>query len=173
MVLIGTPFRPLGAPPPRGPGSSIASVRLAGEEALMTVASSAQRDCSISLEDPRDIRFYRYVTTRVVFLISGHVLNEFVREAAVPYLEDDSPEVRKEAVLASTQLLVNDPICGQTSVHSVEIVSDVLGKLLTVGITDACEYSLARKSSTDFSSRDPSDSSRALGLQIRPSPLTS
>jgi FKBP12-rapamycin complex-associated protein len=37
--------------------------------------------------------------------------------------------------------LVNDPICSQTSVHSVEIVSDVLGKLLTVGITDACESS--------------------------------
>jgi FKBP12-rapamycin complex-associated protein len=74
-------------------------------------------------------------------LITGHVLNEFVREAAMPYLEDDSPDVRKEAVLAATQLLVHDPICGQTSVHSVEIVSDVLGKLLTVGITDACEFS--------------------------------
>ena len=66
----------------------------------------------------------------------GHILNEFVRDAALPYLEHDSPEVRKEAVLASTQLLINDPICHQTSAHSVEIVSDVLEKLLTVGITD-------------------------------------
>jgi len=70
------------------------------------------------------------------FDFSGHTLNEFVRDAALPYLEHDSPEVRKEAVLASTQLFINDPICHQTSAHSVEIVSDVLEKLLTVGITD-------------------------------------
>lgn len=70
---------------------------------------------------------------------SGHVLNEFVREAAMPYLEHDSPEVRKEAVLASTQLLIHDPICQQTSIHAIEIVSDILGKLLTVGITDPCK----------------------------------
>lgn len=101
--------------------------------------ASAEQHHSIGSEDSWRIRFHRYVKTIDLYLTSGHVLNEFVREAAMPYLEDDSPEVRKEAVLASTQLLVHDPICGQTSVHSVEIVSDVLGKLLTVGITDACE----------------------------------
>jgi len=108
---------------------------------LTTDDSSAQRGHCTSPEDTRSIRFHRYVNLIPLQgpnLITGHVLNEFVREAAMPYLEDDSPEVRKEAVMASTQLLVNDPICGQTSVHSVEIVSDVLGKLLTVGITDAC-----------------------------------
>ena len=63
-------------------------------------------------------------------------MNEFVREAALPYLEHDSPEVRREAVLASTQLFINDPICLMTSSYSIEIVSDVLEKLLTVGITD-------------------------------------
>lgn len=60
----------------------------------------------------------------------------------MPYLEHDSPEVRKEAVLASTQLLIHDPICQQTSVHAIEIVSDILGKLLTVGITDPGKYIL-------------------------------
>jgi phosphatidylinositol kinase/protein kinase (PI-3 family) len=63
-----------------------------------------------------------------------------VRDAALPYLEHDSPDVRKEAVLASTQLFINDPICHQTSNHSIEIVSDVLEKLLTVGITDPSEW---------------------------------
>lgn len=77
------------------------------------------------------------------FDFSGHTLNEFVRDAALPYLEHDSPEVRKEAVLASTQLFINDPICHQTSAHSVEIVSDVLEKLLTVGITDPSELALS------------------------------
>lgn len=70
------------------------------------------------------------------FDFSGHTLNEFVREAALPYLEHDNPDVRKEAVLASAQLFINDPICHQTSAHSIEIVNDVLEKLLTVGITD-------------------------------------
>lgn len=70
------------------------------------------------------------------FDFGGHTLNEFVREAALPYLEHDSSDVRKEAVLASTQLFINDPICHQTSSHSIEIVNDVLEKLLTVGITD-------------------------------------
>jgi len=107
--------------------------------ALTLVHSSAERDRRIGSQNPWHVRLYRYVFVRITFLILGHVLNEFVREAAMPYLENDSPEVRKEAVLASTQLLVNDPICGQTSSHSVEIVSDVLGKLLTVGITDECE----------------------------------
>ena len=70
---------------------------------------------------------------------SGHTLNEFVREAALPYLEHDSAEVRKEAVMATTQLFANDPICHQTSSHSIEVVSDVLEKLLTVAITDPSE----------------------------------
>lgn len=74
------------------------------------------------------------------FDFSGHVLNEFVREAALPYLEHDSQDVRKEAVLASTQLMVHDPICHQTSLHSIEVVSDILGKLLRVSITDSGGY---------------------------------
>ena len=64
------------------------------------------------------------------------MLNEFVRDAALPYLEHENTEVRKEAVLASTQLFVNDPIVNQSSSHSIEIISDVLEKLLSVGITD-------------------------------------
>jgi FKBP12-rapamycin complex-associated protein len=76
------------------------------------------------------------------FDLSGHTLNEFVRDAVLPYLEHDSTEVRHEAVLASTQLFIHDPICYQTSSYSIEIVSDVLEKLLTVGITDPSESSL-------------------------------
>ena len=73
------------------------------------------------------------------FDFSGHILNEFVREAALPYLEHDNPDVRKEAVLASTRLMVHDPICHQTSSHSIDVVSDILGKLLRVSITDPCK----------------------------------
>ena len=67
---------------------------------------------------------------------TGHILNEFVRDAALPYLEDDHAEVRKAAALTCCRLFVRDPICYQASNHSVEIISDVLDKLLTVGVAD-------------------------------------
>jgi FKBP12-rapamycin complex-associated protein len=66
----------------------------------------------------------------------GHVLNEFVRNCALPYLEEESPEVRRAAALTCCRLFDKDPICYQASNHSIEIVSDVLDKLLTVGIAD-------------------------------------
>jgi FKBP12-rapamycin complex-associated protein len=66
----------------------------------------------------------------------GHVLNEFVRNCALPYLEEESSEVRQAAALTCCRLFDKDPICYQASNHSIEIVGDVLDKLLTVGIAD-------------------------------------
>lgn len=66
----------------------------------------------------------------------GHVLNEFVRTCALPYLEDDSPNVRRAAAQTCCRLFVRDPICYQASSHAIEVISDVLDKLLTVGIAD-------------------------------------
>jgi serine/threonine-protein kinase mTOR len=68
--------------------------------------------------------------------IAGHILNEFVQQAALPYLDNDSAEVRQTAALTCSKLFVKDPICHQTSIHSIEIISDVLDKLLTVAISD-------------------------------------
>jgi len=72
----------------------------------------------------------------------GHVLNEFVRNAALPYLEDDNPEVRRAGALTCCRLFVRDPICYQASSHAIEIISDVLDKLLTVGIADPGKFIL-------------------------------
>lgn len=110
----------MGAPAPRGKSSEIT------RDAILQASGGGHSPETIAL------------ALRVLgnFDFGAHSLNEFVREAALPYLEHDSPEVRKEAVLASTQLFINDPICHQTSSHSIEIVNDVLQKLLTVGITD-------------------------------------
>lgn len=69
-------------------------------------------------------------------LILGNVLNEFVRDVMINYVEDDNPEVRKAAALASCHLFMKDPIVYQTSNHAIQVVSQVLEKLLTVGITD-------------------------------------
>jgi len=71
-----------------------------------------------------------------VFIVLGHVLNEFVRQCALPYLEDDNTEVRKAAALTCCDLFIKDPICYQSSSHAIEVISDVLDKLLTVGIAD-------------------------------------
>lgn len=69
-------------------------------------------------------------------LSSGHVLNEFVRGCVVRYLDDDNAEVRERAAATCCRLFAADPICAQTSAHSIEIISDVLQKLLTVAIAD-------------------------------------
>jgi FKBP12-rapamycin complex-associated protein len=70
--------------------------------------------------------------TRVV----GHVLNEFVRNCALPYLEEDHLEIRKAAALTCCSVFRRDPIGFQGSNNSIEIISDVIDKLLTVGIAD-------------------------------------
>ncbi|EGN96671.1 hypothetical protein SERLA73DRAFT_170096 [Serpula lacrymans var. lacrymans S7.3] len=76
------------------------------------------------------------LSTLGTFDFSSHVLNEFVRSCALPYLEDDNAEVRRAAALTCCRLFVRDPICYQASSHAIEIISDVLDKLLTVGIAD-------------------------------------
>jgi FKBP12-rapamycin complex-associated protein len=70
------------------------------------------------------------------FDFSNHVLNEFVRDCIVNYLDDDLPEIRKAAAVTCCQLFVRDPICNQTSTHAIKVVGEVLEKLLTVGIAD-------------------------------------
>ena len=69
-------------------------------------------------------------------LVAGHVLNEFVRNCALPYLEEDHLEVRKAAALTCCSVFRRDPIGFQGSNNSIEIISDVIDKLLTVGIAD-------------------------------------
>jgi len=68
--------------------------------------------------------------------LSGTVLNEFVKDVVINYVEDDIPEVRKAAAIASCQILIKDNIIFQKSNYAMQVVSQVLEKLLTVGITD-------------------------------------
>ncbi len=62
-----------------------------------------------------------------------------MHDVAIQYVNDDHPEIRKAAALTSCQLFVRDPIVHQTSVHAIQVVSDVMEKLLTVGVADAGE----------------------------------
>ena len=81
----------------------------------------------------------RFERSGLRILALGHILNEFVRDCVLPYLSEDNPEVRRAAAETCCRLFVRDPIVYQASNHSIEIISDVIDKLLTVGIADPGE----------------------------------
>ncbi|KIM34649.1 hypothetical protein M413DRAFT_33133 [Hebeloma cylindrosporum] len=120
-ILSGQPYKPLGAPLARGE---------------MTAINRDLNPTQINGTDRSPELITLALTTLGSFDFSGHVLNEFVRTCALPYLEDDNPEVRRASALNCCRLFVKDPICYQASSHAIEVISDVLDKLLTVGIAD-------------------------------------
>lgn len=120
LVLSGRPFKPLGSP------INIPSLNVPSSKDQKSAHAPEARDQEITLA----------LHTLGSFDFSGHVLNEFVRDCAIKYVEDDKPEVRKAAALTCCQLFVRDPICYQTSNHAIQVVGEVMEKLLTVGIAD-------------------------------------
>lgn len=118
LILDGTPFRPLGCP----------------ESRLPPLPSFAKDFTPQELHSDGDIALALH--TLGSFDFSGHILNEFVRDVAIHYVENDNPEIRKAAALTCCQLFVHDPIINQTSSHSILVVSEVIEKLLTVGVGD-------------------------------------
>ncbi|TVY80760.1 Serine/threonine-protein kinase tor2 [Lachnellula suecica] len=117
-VLCGEPFKPLGAPTP----NSIPSVPKDSKDPL----AYERRQVEVKLA----------LNTLGSFDFSGHVLNEFVRDVAIKYVEDDNADIREAAALTCCQLYVRDPIVNQTSYHAIQVVSEVIEKLLTVGVAD-------------------------------------
>lgn len=63
-------------------------------------------------------------------------MSEFVRDAVLPYLEDDSGDVRLAAAATTCTILRQDPIVYQTSNHATEIINEAVEKLLIVGVAD-------------------------------------
>jgi FKBP12-rapamycin complex-associated protein len=123
MILCGQPYKAIGAP---------SSLVRSDVSAFTRDLSSSQT--TKSSKSPELITLA--LSTLGTFDFSGHILNEFVRNAALPYLEDDNADVRRAGALTCCKLFVKDPICYQASSHAIEIISDVLDKLLTVGIAD-------------------------------------
>ncbi|KAK0122644.1 phosphatidylinositol kinase- protein kinase tor1 [Cadophora gregata f. sp. sojae] len=120
-VLCGEPFKPLGAPTPN---------RIA---AAPTVPKDSKDPLAF---EHRQTEIKLALNTLGSFDFSGHVLNEFVRDVAIKYVEDDNAEIREAAALTCCQLYVRDPIVNQTSYHAIQVVSEVIEKLLTVGVAD-------------------------------------
>ncbi|KAM4062714.1 FAT domain-containing protein [Hirsutella rhossiliensis] len=121
IVLCGEPFKPLGAPQP----NTLSSVPAIAKDAKDPQAYEHRR-AEVKLA----------LNTLGSFDFSGHILNEFVRDVAIKYVEDEDPEIREAAALTCCQLYVRDPIVNQTSYHALQVVGDVIEKLLTVGVSD-------------------------------------
>ncbi|KAI0469145.1 TOR kinase [Xylaria cf. heliscus] len=120
-VLCGEPFKPLGAPTP----NTLSAVPIIPKDA---------KDPQVYEHRKAEVKLA--LNTLGSFDFSGHILNEFVRDVAIKYVEDDDPEIREAAALTCCQLYVRDPIVNQTSHHALQVVGDVIGKLLTVGVSD-------------------------------------
>ncbi|KAJ6515088.1 phosphatidylinositol 3-kinase [Mycena vitilis] len=119
LTLSGKNYNEVGAPPPLR--------KVDGE-------TSTLNEVLPSDKNPELIKLA--LTTLGTFDFSGHVLNEFVRSCALPYLEEDNPEIRRAAAITCCRLFVRDPIFYSASSHAIQVISDVLNKLLTVGIAD-------------------------------------
>ncbi|KAJ3227345.1 phosphatidylinositol kinase- protein kinase tor1 [Clydaea vesicula] len=70
------------------------------------------------------------------FDFSGHNLNEIVRECTLPFFDDDNADIRKSAVSSCCELLIQDPICYQTNTEAMQIVGEIIERLITVAVAD-------------------------------------
>lgn len=122
VILTGQSYKPLGAPLPT----------LRPQMSLSQITSST---IQISARNPESIHLA--LDTLATFDFSGHQLNDFVRICALPYLEDDIPEIRLKAAIACCQLFMREPSMGQRSACPLEVINEVLEKLLMVSIADA------------------------------------
>lgn len=119
LILVGTPYRPLGCPENRIPPLPSFAKDYGG-------FPSEHKDPEIALA----------LTTLGTFDFSGHILNEFVRDVTIRYADHESDEIRRAAALTCCQLFMRDPILHQTSHHAIEVVGEVVDKLLTVAVGD-------------------------------------
>jgi FKBP12-rapamycin complex-associated protein len=119
LILVGSPYRPLGCPENRMPPLPAFAKDYGG---FPTEHTNSEVVLALS--------------TLGTFDFSGHVLNEFVRDVTIRYADSEAPEIRKAATLTCCQLFVQDPIVYQTSTNSIQVVSEVIDKLLTVGVGD-------------------------------------
>ncbi|KAF8309257.1 phosphatidylinositol 3-kinase [Clavulina sp. PMI_390] len=120
LVLVGQNYKPSG-----GPAGMRAENLFVSREVLST-------------QTPEMLTMA--LTTLGSFDFSGHVLSEFARQRALPYLEHDHSDVRQAAALTCCRLYARDPICHQASAHAIEVMSEVLDRLLVVGIADPDAY---------------------------------
>ena len=119
LILVRSPYRPLGCPPNTIPPLPPFAKDYGGIPA-------EHKDYEITLG----------LKTLGKFDFSGHILNEFVRDVTLRYATNENPEIRRAAALTCCQLFMLDPILHQTSNNAIQVVGEVVDKLLTVAVGD-------------------------------------
>ncbi|KAK5278839.1 phosphatidylinositol kinase-related protein kinase tor1, partial [Exophiala xenobiotica] len=119
LILVRSPYRPLGCPPNTVPPLPSFAKDYGG-----LPAEHKDHEITLALE------------TVGKFDFSGHILNEFVRDVTLRYATNDNPEIRRAAALTCCQLFMQDPILHQTSNNAIQVVGEVVDKLLTVAVGD-------------------------------------
>ncbi|KAF9437779.1 phosphatidylinositol kinase- protein kinase tor1 [Entomortierella beljakovae] len=132
LILSGTQYRDPGAPKPK--------------------KNIHARSSSYFPEAPSTETIILALRTLGSFNFSEHRLSEFVRDSCIFYLDDEHSGVRRAAAQTCCHLFAGDPIVYQTSSHAVQVVDEVLEKLLLVGIADP-ESSIRRTILTSLDER--------------------
>ena len=119
LVLSGRPYKPLGMPN-------------GAYQATPTFA----RDLNFSTTNHDDNEVVLALTTLGSFDFGDRVLNDFIRNVVMRFVDSSNPEIRKAAAMTVSQMFIKDPIIHQTSSHAVEVVAEVVERLLMVGVAD-------------------------------------
>ena len=145
IILSGNPFKPVGCPdnklPPLPSFAQHFNLNPSDRkdpEIVLALHTLGSFDFSgETLSQP-----YRFPSSRGALppgskcFMTGHILNEFVRDVAIRYVENDNAEIRKAAALTCCQLFLDDPVLKQKGLEASRIVADVISKLLNVALSD-------------------------------------
>ena len=135
LVLSGRPFKPLGCPENRLP-----PVPAFAREWVTNGIEHKDPEIALALHTLGSFDFQgtepRHYMEDHKLINIGHLLNEFVRDVALPYVTNNSVEIRKAAALTCCQLYIHDPIINQTSSRAKQVVGQVITKLVSVGVGD-------------------------------------
>ena len=142
-VLSGRPFSPVGSPThntinaPLPRDSKDPQVNEQREnEIILALTTLGSFDFTSSKVDP----IFEFESAHERFINTFHeefILNEFVRDVVIRYVEDDNPVIRRASALTSCQLMVKDPSVRQASRHAMRTVSTVIQRLLNVAVADS------------------------------------
>lgn len=118
LKLTGLPYREVGSLPRRTDEKS----------------ATMDRTVRVNQDDPPGV----ILALRALagFDFQGHVLTELVRDAVLPYLEDEDPAVRVKAAQTACLALRQDKVAFQTSNYATEIISAALTRILGLAIAD-------------------------------------
>ncbi|CAN3370118.1 serine/threonine-protein kinase Tor2p [Diutina catenulata] len=139
LVLSGKGFQPPGSP--YGGGLQM-NEQVARDYRLIMIARDTGNSVSSIVSNRNSyLKLDNHIIVQALkmlarFEFGGVHLYEFIQKVAIIYLSYASPRVRREAVITSTKIFAAEPIVHQTSINSLNIVNEVLDKLLTVAVTD-------------------------------------